>query len=157
MSNTAEQRFLSAIERLKNGKPERVKASGKITLNKINREAGFGHSYIQNSKFKTFVSQTVNPLIKEYNEKLDSPDSVILPTSLDSNDTNEIEKLKNEKRREQRLKDKYRKERDDLEVKLKELETLNNSLTYRVYELQIELQEALGNSVYEIKGENGEL
>ena len=41
-----EARLREAINRLIEGKPEKVKPSGKITLNRINNEAGLSASYI---------------------------------------------------------------------------------------------------------------
>ncbi|HCE1261403.1 TPA: hypothetical protein NJ132_000382 [Vibrio parahaemolyticus] len=143
MSEAAVERFQSALERLLDGKPERVKASGRLTLNKINREAGFGQSYIH--KFKKFIEEIANPAIKKYNRELDNPQSPQKETS-EQGDMSEIDKLRAELEREKELKDKYRKELNDVKKINKELETLNKSLMFRVYELQ----EEFGERVYEI-------
>ncbi|WHT04836.1 hypothetical protein [Vibrio parahaemolyticus] len=143
MSEAAVERFQSALDRLLDGKPERVKASGRLTLNKINREAGFGQSYIH--KFKKFIEVTANPAIEKYNRELDNPQSPQKETS-EQGDMSEIDKLRAELEREKELKDKYRKELNDVKKINKELETLNKSLMFRVYELQ----EEFGERVYEI-------
>ncbi|HCG7279379.1 TPA: hypothetical protein NJ358_000105 [Vibrio parahaemolyticus] len=143
MSEAAVERFQSALDRLLDGKPERVKASGRLTLNKINREAGFGQSYIH--KFKKFIKVTANPAIEKYNRELDNPQSPQKETS-EQGDMSEIDKLRAELEREKELKDKYRKELNDVKKINKELETLNKSLMFRVYELQ----EEFGERVYEI-------
>ncbi|MFW1429729.1 hypothetical protein ACEV94_02280 [Vibrio parahaemolyticus] len=143
MSEAAVERFQSALDRLLDGKPERVKASGRLTLNKINREAGFGQSYIH--KFKKFIEEIANPAIEKYNRELDNPQSPQKETS-EQGDMSEIDKLRAELEREKELKDKYRKELNDVKKINKELETLNKSLMFRVYELQ----EEFGERVYEI-------
>lgn len=50
-----------------------------------------------------------------------------------------IDKLKSEKNKEQRLKEKYRHERDDARKVQSELEVINNTLMFRLYELQEEV------------------
>ncbi|HFQ5440680.1 TPA: hypothetical protein ACGUPU_001705 [Vibrio vulnificus] len=143
MSEAAVERLQSALDRLLDGKPERVKASGRLTLNKINREAGFGQSYIH--KFKKFIEEIANPAIEKYNRELDNPQSPQKETS-EQGDMSEIDKLRAELEREKELKDKYRKELNDVKKINEELETLNKSLMFRVYELQ----EEFGERVYEI-------
>lgn len=145
------ERLQNALDRLLAGNPQRVKAKGRLTLNKINREAGFGQSYIH--KFKSFINDIANPAIKKYNNSLDNSKIDSLSTLSAETETETsteaiiVDKLKADLKREINLKVKYRKERDDLDARLKELETLNNSLMYRVYELQ----EELGSSIYKIK------
>lgn len=143
MSEAAVERFQSALARLLDGKPERVKASGRLTLNKINREAGLGQSYIH--KFKDFIKDVANPAIAKYNAKLDTPQPPQAKDS-DKEDGGEVDKLREELKREKGLKDKYRKELNDVKTINEELEKLNKSLMFRVYELQ----EEFGERVYEI-------
>jgi hypothetical protein len=131
-------RLEAALKRLESGTPNRVKPNGNISLNKINNEAGLGHSYIH--KFTDFVRDEANPRIKAYNEKL----SVLISNGHvienDGIELSEVDKLKTELKREISLKDKYRKERNDaLECK-KEVEQLNTSLMFRLYELQNEIR-----------------
>ncbi|MCG9749876.1 hypothetical protein L1D54_05265 [Vibrio brasiliensis] len=145
MSKRAVERLQDALERLLEGKPERVKAAGRLTLNKINREAGLGQSYIH--KFKTFVNEVANPAIEEYNRNLNCPNTKDLSTSPALLELNIVDKLKADLKREENLKVRYRKERDELNAQLKELESLNNTLMYRVYELQ----QDLGSSLYDLK------
>ncbi len=143
MSSSAEQRLEDALERILIGKPERVKLTGKLTLNKINKESGLGHSYIH--KFPDFVAKTI-PVIDKYNEKkrsLDDSDQDFKDAGLCY-----VDKIRGELSREIKLKDKYYKEKKDLNLKLKELEVQNNSLMYRVFELQ----NLLGSSVVDIRG-----
>ncbi|EDM64706.1 hypothetical protein PE36_22625, partial [Moritella sp. PE36] len=47
-----EARLRDALQRLLDGVPTKTKAAGLLTLNKVNKEAGLGHSYIH--KFTDF-------------------------------------------------------------------------------------------------------
>ncbi|ELQ2335673.1 hypothetical protein QTG64_004417 [Vibrio vulnificus] len=142
---SAEEKLHKALVRLQNGKPLRTKAKGRLTLNKINNEAGLGRSYIH--KFKEFVDNVVNPAIEAYNEALDTPK----PSETDkasTEDMSEIDRLKDELKKQIELKEAYRMERDEVLATNDELEVLNKSLMFRVYELQQELT----NSVAEYEG-----
>lgn len=124
-----EGRLRNALQRLLDGNPTRVKATGKLSLNKINNEAGLGHSYIH--KFVDFVENEATPKIKTYNDKLESPSS-----SQQTESVSEVDKLKAELKRERALKEQYRKERDDSRSALVEVEALNSTLMFRLHELQ---------------------
>ena len=128
--NTTQARLEAALKRLLDGKPERVKKAGKLSLNRINNEAGLGHSYIH--KFEDFVERA-KPLIKEFNQNYDP---VLDVSANDKNNLTAVEVLKCKLKKERELKEKYRKERDDAIVALKEIEKLNSTLMFRVYELQ---------------------
>lgn len=131
-------RLEAALKRLESATPNRVKANGKITLNKINNEAGLGHSYIH--KFTDFVRNEANPRIKTYNEKLSELINNGHVVKNDGVELSEVDKLKAELKREKSLKEKYRKERDDAIKCKKELEELNVSLMFRLHELQNEIR-----------------
>ncbi|MFB2908082.1 hypothetical protein ACE1BH_24755 [Aeromonas jandaei] len=129
-----EQKLYDALKRLLDGNPTNVKSSGKITLNKVNNEARLGNSYVH--KFPEFVTYA-NDVIAEYNNNLSSQH----PTIHSSNDESYLEndKLRDERNRERRLKERYRIERDDAIQARIELEKLNNTLMFRLYELQEKL------------------
>lgn len=130
-----EERLKAALERLLAGKPERINNVGKLSLNKINNEAGLGHSYIH--KFEDFVRYIAKPAIEAFNANYDP-----LKTehkSKKSHGLNDIEILKARIDKEIRLKELYRKERDELKFINKNLEQQNSSLMFRLYELQNEL------------------
>ncbi|EOK5755740.1 hypothetical protein ACM6XL_002686 [Vibrio vulnificus] len=135
-SLSAEEKLKKALERLQAGKPVRTKAKGRLTLNKINNEAGLGRSYIH--KFKDFVENVANPAIEKYNGVLDNPEQSEQMAS-GSEDMSELDKLRAELNRERELKVEYRRERDEAIAINTELETLNKSLMFRVYELQEQL------------------
>ena len=128
MKITAEERLQNSLNRLLKRKPERVKATGRLTLNKINREAGFGQSYIH--KFKSFIDEVANPAIERYNNDINIPNSPIQATA--PNDVNIISALNDKFKREERLKNKYRKENEDLQKQVEELGSLNRSLMFRI-------------------------
>ncbi|MFA0331338.1 hypothetical protein AB4526_20000 [Vibrio cyclitrophicus] len=132
-SLTALEKLKKALCRLQNGKPLRTKVKGQLTLNKINNEAGLGRSYIH--KFKDFVQNVANPAIEKYNEKLDEPEQSQQMVA-ESEGMSELDKLRVELNREKELKEEYRRERNEALAINTELETLNKSLMFRIYELQ---------------------
>jgi hypothetical protein len=137
-SLSAEEKLQRALDRLigKGGKSLRTKVKGRLTLNKINNEAGLGRSYIH--KFKDFVEKVANPAIEKYNASLDDPRQSEQIAS-ESGDMSEINRLRSELNREKELKIEYRRERDEALAINTKLETLNKSLMFRVYELQEQL------------------
>jgi len=135
--NTTEMRFRQALQRLKDGVPTRTKSSGKLTFNKINNEAGAGHSYISKACFKDFRDE-IKPEIDAYNEEKNKAleGGVVLPEITLTLEEN----LKIELKREIGLKKQYKKERDDALKTKKELESMHNTLLFRIYDLQEELR-----------------
>jgi hypothetical protein len=133
--NVTEGRLRVALERLLNGEGKRVRKTGKLSLNKVNDEAGLGHSYIH--KFKDFINDEANPAIEAYNANC-SPLSDEL--EIDSEDLTEVDKLKTKLKKEIALKERYRHERDDALAAKKLLEAENSKLMFRVYEQQDELR-----------------
>lgn len=131
-----EGRLRAALQRLLNGKPERIKKVGKLSLNKINKEAGLGHSYIH--KFKDFVKNEATPAIEEFNKNYDPLAETLKSEATE--DLSEVDKLKARLKKEIGLKEQYRNERDEAEVVNKMLEKQNSDLMFRVYELQDEVR-----------------
>jgi hypothetical protein len=133
--NVTEGRLRAALERLLNREGERVRKAGKLSLNKVNDEAGLGHSYIH--KFKDFINDEANPAIEIYNANY-------VPLSdeleIDSEDLTEVDNLKTKLKKEIALKERYRHERDDALAAKKLLEAENSKLMFRVYEQQDELR-----------------
>lgn len=131
-----EGRLRAALQRLLDGKPERIKKIGKLSLNKINNEAGLGHSYIH--KFKDFVENEAAPAIKEFNNNYDPLVETLKSEATE--DLSEVDKLRAKLKKEKALKEQYRNERDDAMQVNKILEQQNSSLMFRVYELQDEVR-----------------
>ena len=142
-----EGRLRSALHRLLNGEPTRIKPGGKLSLNKVNREAGVGPSYIH--KFKEFVQKEANPAIESFNANFD-PLKRKLDLDKDERST-ETEKLKKKLKKEKMLKEQYRKELDEFKLINKKLEHQNSSLMFRIYELQEEVHR---NNVIKIKAQD---
>ncbi|HHC6480852.1 TPA: hypothetical protein ACN34M_003676 [Vibrio parahaemolyticus] len=134
--NHALDELKKALERLLAGNPVRTKAKGRLTLNQINNEADLEQSYIH--KFKDFVENVANPAIEKYNGSLGYSEQSEQMTS-GSKDMSELDKLRSELNRERELKVEYRRERDEAIAINTELETLNKSLMFRVFELQEQL------------------
>jgi hypothetical protein len=157
-------RLKDALKRLIIGRPKYVKSTGKLTLNKINIEARLGGSYIH--KFPDF-KLSVAPVILEFNSAqtkflngdISANEFNAIRVEILHGDASEDElqlavdiaplnekicltkeeALRADFNREKRLKEQYREERDDALKARKELEALNNTLMYRLYELQQEL------------------
>lgn len=140
--NLTESRLHEALNRLLQGQPKRVKFKGKLTLNKINNEAGLGNSYVH--KFPDFVAYA-KPVIDDYNNNFQQ--SLEDGFSVDEIVISEIDKLKSDKLREERLKIRYRQERDDARKVKVDLEVINNTLMFRLFELQEELASLKGTIV----------
>jgi len=131
-----EGRLEEALKRLLAGKPVIVKASGKISLNKINNEAGLGHSYVH--KFKEFVERAI-PKIQEYNNNRDK----VMATGLDIEieaPVSEIDNLKGKLNKAQKQRDDYRLERNNAIEARKQLEEQLAEMTHRAYMLQEEVR-----------------
>lgn len=88
----AEGLLVNAFQRLLDGKPLNVKATGKLTLNRINNEAQLGNSYVH--KFKEFVAYA-KPVIDEYNLNRDKAMTTGLDIELDV-PLSELDRLKHE-------------------------------------------------------------
>ncbi|PSW11451.1 hypothetical protein C9J01_15970 [Photobacterium rosenbergii] len=137
----AEGLLVNAFQRLLDGKPLHVKATGKLTLNRINNEAQLGNSYVH--KFKEFVAYA-KPVIDEYNLNRDKAMTTGLDIELDV-PLSELDGLKHQLKKANELKDKYRVQRNNAIEARKQLEAENARLRFRVFDLQ---QELLGeNSV----------
>ncbi len=135
-TEVTEGRLKAALQRLLDGKPERINKVGKLSLNKINKEAGLGHSYIH--KFKAFIENEANPAIKKYNQCYD-PQAEKLKLESET-DSCEVDRLKAKLKKQEALKEQYRKEREEYKKINKILEQQNSSLMFRIYELQNEVR-----------------
>lgn len=131
----AEGLLVNAFQRLLDGKPLHVKATGKLTLNRINNEAQLGNSYVH--KFKEFVAYA-KPVIDEYNLNRDKAMTIGLDIELDA-PLPELDRLKQQLKKANELKDKYRIQRDNAIEARKQLEAENARLRFRVFDLQQEL------------------
>ncbi|MFA0613418.1 hypothetical protein AB4582_04220 [Vibrio splendidus] len=136
-TSKAEGLFVNAFQRLLDGKPLHVKATGILTLNRINNEAQLSHSYIH--KFKEFVAYA-EPVIDKYNLDREKAMTTGLDIELDV-PLSELDRLKHEFKKSNELKDKYRVQRNNAIEARKQLEAENARLRFRVFDLQQELLE----------------
>jgi hypothetical protein len=142
-----EGRLRAALQRLLDGKPERLDKVGKLSLNKINNEAGLGHSYIH--KFQDFVINEANPAIEAFNSNYDPLAEQLRTGRTES--LSDMDKLKAKLKKQIALKEKYRKELGDSEAARKLMEKQISTLMFRVYDLQDELRHS---SVVSLSGKN---
>ncbi|MCC4236240.1 hypothetical protein LL266_06820 [Vibrio anguillarum] len=138
-------RLEDALQRLLNGCPIKVKQVGLLTLNKINQEAGLSNSYIH--KFPDFV-EYAKPIIDKYNKNRTK--TINDSFSIEESKLTDEERLKAELNREKKLKQRYLLERNDAIKAQKELEKLNNTLMFRVFELQEILRAKNGGNIIDI-------
>jgi len=136
-----EGRLREALQRLLDGNPRNVKAKGKLTLNRINNEAGLGNSYIHNKNFKDFV-EYAKPIIAEYNSQIDNMITASVDISAENSDDNlsELERCRIKLAREKRLKEEYRQSAQDKDFQLKDMTNRYNTMLFRVQELQDEVE-----------------
>ncbi len=120
-----------ALNRLLEGKPVRTKNDGKISLFRINNEAGLskGHIYY----YEDFVSEALIEIgLYEQNKRKSG-----LKADLHAHDST-VEKLRAERDHEAKLKVKYKKERDAQKLLCEEIVKTNISLMFRLHELETE-------------------
>ncbi|EOE6246764.1 hypothetical protein ACKOZR_001498 [Vibrio parahaemolyticus] len=134
-TNKTEGVLVNAFQRLLDGKPLHVKATGKLTLNRINNEAQLGNSYVH--KFKEFVDYA-KPVIEEYNLNRDKAMTTGLAIELDA-PLSVLDRLKHDLKKANDLKNKYRVQRNNAIEARKQLEAENARLRFRVFDLQQEL------------------
>lgn len=138
-----EERLEDALRRLLTNTPLIVKASGKLSLNKINNEAGLGHSYVH--KFKEFVERA-KPQIEKYNHERDKALAAGLDIEIQA-PISEVDKLKGQLKKAQNLRDMYRLERNNAIEARKFLEEQLAEMTHRTYMLQEEIRQLRGETV----------
>ncbi|WDL84051.1 hypothetical protein IU367_07695 [Aeromonas bestiarum] len=126
------QRLRNALQRLLDGKPERTKADSKISLSRINNEAGCSHGLIY--KYPEVISEA-KVAIEQH--KINQQRNNILESL--STRTNKETRLKAECDKQEKLKRDYRDQRDNLQVLADNAVRRENALLFRCHELQLEL------------------
>lgn len=127
-----EQRLRDALQRLLDGKPERTRADNKISLSRINKEAGCSHGLIY--KYPE-VMIDAKVAIEQHKTKQQS-ESILESLSAD---IDKITKLKAERDKQEQLKRDYRVQRDNYQAMADDAVKRENQLLFRCHELQIEL------------------
>ncbi|ELR64642.1 hypothetical protein C942_02213 [Photobacterium marinum] len=131
MSKEAEAQFRAAFERLKAGKPERTKPTGKITLNKINKESGLAHSYIHHKTFEK--------LREEFSEDIEGLNKV--KAKADGEDyvgeaERTIKRLRDDVKTETRRKESYKSDLKELRVEADAAIAKSAIMAHRIFELE---------------------
>ena len=133
MKNITDQRLQDALNRLLERKPLKTKADGKISIKRINDEAGLSQGAIY--YYKEFISKAKIEieLYKQNQKKADFGinEIEVLP---------ETKRLRKERDNEKRLKDKYREEKDSIKCLSDEIVQANVTLAFRVLELENEMR-----------------
>lgn len=133
--STTEARLHEALNRLLENKPTKVKAKTKLTLNKINKEAGLGNSYIH--RFPEFMKYA-KPLMDVYNltrEKV-IENGLGIDAIASLSETNNAE---SDLARERRLKNKYRQERNSAIEARKLMESKYYEVVFKLLSVQKDL------------------
>ncbi|GHX20455.1 hypothetical protein N5094_07135 [Shewanella putrefaciens] len=120
----------SSLERLLSGNPERTKPDGRISIKRINDEAGLSRGAIY--YYKDFIETAKKAIEKHKSDKVEGADSVTALTP--------EQKLKQQMDKEKRLKEDYRDQARGLEGLNDALVIQNVSLAFRCMELQHELE-----------------
>lgn len=129
------QRLRDAFERLRAGKPERTKADGKVSIKRVNDEAGLSQGAIYYYKAYVEELRAEIRIIEAEREKRQVVDDMGLNLSIES-------KLRLERDREKRLKIEYRDQVKNLKQLSDKIIAENVSLAFRCRELQDELSRA---------------
>ena len=138
------QRLSDAFDRLKQGKPINTPGDGKISIKRINDEAGLSQGAIY--YYKSFVSTAKAEItILEADRKKRQ-----LIDGMELGQTTEA-KLRSDRDREKKLKTKYRSEANNLKQLSDVMVKENVSLAFHCMELQQELARATAMKITAIK------
>lgn len=125
-----EQRFLDSLQRLLDGKPQRTKADNKISLSRINKEAGCSHGLIY--KYPHIIDEI---RAKIENHKTTQQCKFIKSTP----NVDKESRLKAARDKQEKLKINYRNQRDNFQLLADSAVKRENELLFRCHELQLEL------------------
>lgn len=138
-------RLKMALNRLLQGKPELTKADGRISISRINKEAGLSQGAIY--YYKEFVHEA-KQTISNHKQNV----SVQHHTEAQPNTPDPLGRLRQSVQDESRLKYKYREQRDDFKASMDELVKENVSLAFRALELEDENRQLSKGKVIVLSG-----
>lgn len=144
MSEITLRKLERALQRLLDGVPKRTKNDGKINISRINNEAGLKVSNI--NYYPEFIEQA-NGRIREHFDAIaekNIKDAV-------KQEKSEVEILKDKLKHEQKLKRKYREEKNEQKLLNDDVVKQNVSLAFRVMELESELHSLSRHKVAPIR------
>lgn len=141
--NVTEQRLVDALNRLLEGKPVNTKLDGRISIKRINDEAGLSQGAVY--YYKDFVSKAREEIdLFKKNQRIND--------SLSSRDVDlsKTKKLRREINKEKRLKDDYREQLGNQKVLNDMVVQANVSLAFRILELENEIRRNLDAKVLQL-------
>lgn len=144
MSEITLRKLERALQRLLDGVPKRTKNDGKINISRINDEAGLSVSNI--NYYPEFIKQA-NGRIRDHFDAIaekNIKDAV-------KQEKSEVEILKDKLKHEQKLKRKYREEKNEQKLLNDDVIKQNVSLAFRVMELESELHSLSRHKVAPIR------
>lgn len=144
MSEITLRKLERALQRLLDGVPKRTKNDGKINISRINNEAGLKVSNI--NYYPEFIEQA-NGRIRDHFDAIaekNIKDAV-------KQEKSEVEILKDKLKHEQKLKRKYREEKNEQKLLNDDVVKQNVSLAFRVMELESELHSLSRHKVAPIR------
>ena len=133
-------RLDDALKRLLSGTPERTKTDGKISIMRINEEAGLSRGNIYH--YKEFIIRA-KVEIELYNDSKKKSDII----DNQEGKKNKEEKLRFQRDKEKRLKVEYHEQAKNYKQLTDQLVRENASLAFRCMELSDELDSRNGNIV----------
>ena len=147
-ANDTPDRLNAALHRLLKGRPIRTKADGRISISRINQEAGLSQGAVY--YYKEFV-EAAKEAIKRHRRALLIQDECAESVTSNGPTNSLVDTFKTERR----LKKKYRDQRDDLKASMDQLVITNVSLAFRVLELEGENRHLIKGKLVEIRGGRG--
>jgi hypothetical protein len=141
-----EGRLRAALDRLLAGKPEKVPTNGKLSIKRVNDEAGLSRSYIY--KFPEIVDEAEKAIAEYIKEHGENYAQELVEVG---EDENRIEKLKRQLATETRLKKEYKQQRDNIKTAADLIAQREATLAYRVFELEQEILQLTRHKVTSIR------
>ena len=144
MSEITLRKLERALQRLLDGVPKRTKNDGKINISRINDEAGLRVSNI--NYYPEFIKDAQDRIRDHF-------DAIAEKNIKDAvkQEKSEVEILKDKLKHEQKLKRKYREEKNEQKLLNDDVVKQNVSLAFRVMELESELHSLSSHKVAPIR------
>lgn len=144
MSEITLRKLERALQRLLDGVPKRTKNDGKINISRINNEAGLRVSNI--NYYPEFIKDAQDRIRDHF-------DAIAEKNIKDAvkQEKSEVEILKDKLKHEQKLKRKYREEKNEQKLLNDDVVKQNVSLAFRVMELESELHSLSSHKVAPIR------
>jgi len=116
-------RLEQALERLLNGSPERTPNDGRVSLSRINQEAGLSSGGIY--YYDEFVQKAKRAI---HERKLDNAVSTVASGKAS------VDKMRSQRDKERELKERYRSQRDEIKVFCDKIIAKNAQLEFSLFE-----------------------